>query len=104
VTVLDVLSAALLVGGSLAVIAGGVGVLRLPDLYTRLHAAGVTDTLGALLILSGLAVHAGWSIVTVKLVLTLLLLWATSPVASHALARAAKAGGIEPLLHEARRG
>lgn len=101
-TPLGVAGDALLLGGSIAVIAGGIGLLRMPDLYTRLHAAGVTDTLGALLVLSGLALHAGWSPVTVKLALTLLLLWVTSPVASHALARAARAGKIAPLVRDAK--
>ncbi|MGH2378259.1 MAG: monovalent cation/H(+) antiporter subunit G [Candidatus Limnocylindria bacterium] len=101
-TPIGVVSGALLLGGSLAVLAGGIGVLRLPDVYTRLHAAGVTDTLGALLLLSGLALLAGWSLVTVKLLLILLLLWLTSPVSSHALARAALAGKIEPRLAPAR--
>jgi len=99
--VIDVLSGVFLLGGSLVVVAGGIGVLRLPDVYTRLHAAGVTDTLGALLLLSGLALQAGWSLVTVKLIMILLLLWLTSPVSSHALARAALAGNVTPRLDEA---
>lgn len=100
-SVTDVLGGVLLLAGSLAVIAGGIGVLRLPDVYTRLHGAAITDTLGALLVLSGLAVHAGWSLVTVKLAMILLFLWLTTPVASHALARAAMARKIEPKLAEA---
>lgn len=97
----DGLSWGLLVAGAFVVVAGGIGVVRLPDVYTRLHAAGMTDTLGAFLVLMGLAVQAGWSLVAVKLVMIWLLLLLTSPVASHALARAALAGEIEPRLDEA---
>ena len=97
----DALSWVLLVAGTLVVVAGGIGVLRLPDVYTRLHAAGMTDTLGAFLVLTGLAVQAGWSLVAVKLIMIWLLLLLTTPVASHALARAALAGDVEPRLDEA---
>ena len=94
----DVLSWALLVAGALVVVAGGIGLVRLPDVYTRLHTAGVTDTLGAFLVLTGLAVQAGWSLVAVKLIMIWLLLLLTSPVSSHALARAARAGNVPPRL------
>ena len=97
----DALSWVLLVAGALVVVAGGIGVLRLPDVYTRLHAAGMTDTLGAFLVLMGLALQAGWSLVAVKLIMIWLLLLLTSPVASHALARAALAGDVDPRLDDA---
>ena len=96
----DALSWVLLAAGGFVVVVGGIGVLRLPDLYTRLHAAGVTDTLGAFLVLSGLALQAGWSLVAVKLIMIWLLLLFTGPVSSHALARAALAGGVSPRLNE----
>jgi multicomponent Na+:H+ antiporter subunit G len=92
----DLLSWLLLIGGCVFALAGGVGVLRFPDLYTRLHAAGMTDTMAAALILLGLLVQAGWSLISVKLLLVLAFLLFTSPVASHALARAAMAGGVRP--------
>ena len=53
--VLDLISAGLLAAGSIFVLIGGFGLIRLPDFYTRLHAAGITDTLGAELILLGLS-------------------------------------------------
>lgn len=87
----------LLVGGSFGVI-GGLGLIRFPDFYTRLHAAGVTDTLCALLIILGLILQAGLSILTIKLALILLFLLFTAPTASHALALAALADGVEPLV------
>ena len=95
---LDFASWALLMGGSLFCIVGGVGTLRFPDFYTRLHPAGVTDTLGAALLLAGMSLQAGFSLITVKLVLIFLLLMLTSPTASHATARAALAADLAPRL------
>ena len=97
----DLLSWALLVAGGLFVMVGGVGVLRLPDLYSRLHAAGITDTLGAALILVGLMVQAGFTLITAKLLLILIFLWLTSPTSSYALANSALFAGLKPLLHRA---
>lgn len=85
----------LLVSGSVFCVIGGIGVLRMPDFYTRTHAASITDTLGASLILVGLAIHAGLGLVTVKLVIVLVLLYVTSPTATHALVKAAFSGGLE---------
>ena len=92
----DVLGWACLAAGSLFVLAGGIGMLRLPDFFTRLHAAGVTDTLGAALILAGLATQVSPGLVTVKLVLIMALLVLTSPTATHALAKASLHGGLRP--------
>jgi multicomponent Na+:H+ antiporter subunit G len=97
-SVLDVLSAALLAAGGAFCVIGALGLLRMPDFFTRMHAAGVIDTLGAWLILAGLALQAGFSLVTVKLVALGLLIFFTSPAATHALARAALARGVAPLL------
>ena len=94
---LDVLGWVLLVAGSLFVITGGLGMLRLPDFYTRIHAAGLTDTVGAWLILIGLCAQAGLSLVTVKLGILMFFLVATSPLSSHALAKAAYLRGLDPL-------
>jgi multicomponent Na+:H+ antiporter subunit G len=93
---LDFISLALLIGGVFLGISGAIGVIRFPDFYTRLHAAGVTDTLSAGMILSALMVQAGFSLISVKLLFILLFLWYTSPVASHALARAAMHTGARP--------
>ena len=95
---IDVLSwAFILVGGFFAVV-GGIGILRLPDLFARMHAAGLTDTLGAWSILLALMLQGGLSLATVKLVMIGLLLAFTSPTATHALARAALATGHQPQL------
>ena len=97
---LDAAVAVLLVLGGLAGLVGGVGLLRFPDFYTRLHAVGITDTSCALLVVLGLVAAAGWSLLTVKLLLILLFLLFTSPTATHALARAAVADDIKPIVSE----
>jgi multicomponent Na+:H+ antiporter subunit G len=94
----DILSAILMLTGAVFVLAGALGMLRLPDFYTRLHAAGVTDTLGAELIIIGLMLQSGWSLVTVKLALLGVFVFLTSPTATHATANAAYKSGLKPLL------
>ena len=95
---LAVLSGALIMSGVLFVIAGAIGVIRLPDFYTRMHAAGMTDTLGAEFIIFGLMVQAGFSQTSLKLLLIAFFLFLTSPTASHAVASAAHQAGLKPLL------
>lgn len=94
----DIFSWLLLLAGGFFVIVGGIGILRMPDFCTRLHAAGITDTLGAMLILLGLMIQGGLTLITVKLILILLLLLFTSPTASHALAKAALSDNVKPFL------
>lgn len=98
--VIEVLSWFFLLSGGAFCLIGGVGLLRMPDLYTRMHAASVTDTLGAMLILAGLMLQAGLGQVTAKLLVILVLLFFTSPAATHALAKAARARGVKPMLDE----
>jgi multicomponent Na+:H+ antiporter subunit G len=100
VLAMDILSWIFLMAGSFFSIAGGIGVIRMPDVFTRLHAAGVTDTGGAGLILVGLMFQGGLTLVTVRLLLILGFLWFSSPVSTYALARAALAGGEEPVWAE----
>lgn len=97
------LSGAMILAGSVFVVIGAVGLVRMPDLYTRMHAGSVADTLGAGLLIGGLMLHAGFSLVTLKLLFLLALFFFTGPVASHALAQAALHEGVDPLLHEDRR-
>lgn len=94
--VLQLLSALLLVLGSLLGLVGGIGVLRFPDFYTRMHAASVTDTLCAGLFLAGLSLHFGLSLATVKLLLIFVFILFTSPTAAHALAKTARNSGLAP--------
>ena len=69
---------------------GAIGILRFPDTYTRMHAAGKCDTLGALLVVSGLAVHHGVSLESAKILFIAVFIFLTSPTATHAIARAAR--------------
>ncbi|MEM1103902.1 MAG: monovalent cation/H(+) antiporter subunit G [Pseudomonadota bacterium] len=84
--------------GGFLIFCGGLGLLRFPDFYTRLHAAGVTDTLGAELILIGLMLQATSWIQVVKLILIALFMFMTSPVSTHAIAHAAHIAGLKPRL------
>ncbi len=95
-TVLDLLSWVLLCLGSACVLIGGIGALRLPDFYTRLHAASLTDTMATILIFSGLILQAGFSLAMLKLVAITLFLLLTGPTASYALANAALQSGMRP--------
>ena len=97
---IHVLSGIFLLAGAFFAVVGALGVIRMPDLFTRLHAAGVTDTMGAGLILTGLMFQAGLSLVTLKLIILLAFVWFSSPVATYALARAALASGHEPFWAE----
>ena len=94
--VLSVLTWALLLAGAFFFLTGALGMVRLPDVFTRMHAAGMADTMGAGLILAGLCVHSGVNLVTVRLLLVLAFVWFTSPIATHALAKAALSGGTRP--------
>lgn len=93
---IDTLSWVLLTLGGLSVLIGGIGALRMPDLYTRMHAASVTDSMGAILVLLGIMLQAGWSLATIKLIAILLFLLLTSPTSSYALASAALLAGTRP--------
>lgn len=94
----DALSWLLLTGGGAFIIIGALGMVRLPDVYARMHAAGITDTLGAGLVISGLALQGGWSQTTIKLILIVIFLLYTSPTSTYALANAAYSRGLQPLL------
>ena len=96
---IEALSWAALVAGGFFCAVGALGLVRMPDFYTRMHAVSVTDTLGAGLVLAGLVLQAGLTLVAAKLVVIGLLLFFTSPAASHALARAAFVRGVAPLTH-----
>ncbi len=95
---LDVASWLLLITGSVFVFIGGVGALRMPDLYTRMHAASLTDTLGTILVLTGVILQAGLSLATVKLAAIMVFLLLTGPTAAYALANAARLSGLRPEL------
>jgi multicomponent Na+:H+ antiporter subunit G len=93
----DVVSWICISGGLFFIVVGSIGLIRLPDVYTRLHAAGMTDTMGAGLVLVGLSFQAGLTLITVRLLMIWALLLFTSPIGTHALARAALHGKVEPI-------
>ena len=93
---LDILSWVMLVAGGGFVLVGGIGILRLPDLYTRMHAASLTDSMATLLIFPGIMLQAGLSLATIKLFAIMLFLLLTGPTASYALANAALLSGLMP--------
>lgn len=96
--VLDWLSGLFLLAGGVLCITGGVGLLRMPDFFARVHASGVTETLAAPLLLVGLMLQMEWSLDLIKVVMILVFVLATNPTASHAMAKAALHGGQKPLV------
>jgi multicomponent Na+:H+ antiporter subunit G len=103
-TMINLASWVLILAGSFFIVVGAIGLVRMPDVYTRMHAASVTDTLGAAFLFAGLMVQAGLSLVALKLGFILVLLFFIGPVATHALAQAALHAAVKPLLAEDRRG
>ena len=89
--------------GSFFTIVGAFGIVRMPEIFTRMHAASVTDTLGVGFLILGMGLQAGLGLVTLKLVFLLALFVFTGPVVTHALAQACLHEGIKPLLTEDRR-
>ena len=96
-TVLDVISGTLLCAGAVFVLSGAAGLLRFPDFYTRIHAASVTDSAGAALILLGLLLQVSSWQTAVRLLIILCFLALTGPTAAHVLANAARRDGV-PVL------
>ena len=94
--VLDIISWICLMVGSFFCLTGALGLLRFPDFFSRTHAASLTDTMGAGLILIGLMLQAGWGLVLPKLVLILLFSLLASTTATHAMAKAALKSGLKP--------
>ena len=84
-------------GGVVALLIGSLGLLRLPDVYCRIHAVGMIDTAGASFIILGMIIHEGFTLVTVKLVLIGVFMFFTSPIATHAVAQVAYKSGVVPV-------
>ncbi|MGB0682912.1 MAG: monovalent cation/H(+) antiporter subunit G [Magnetovibrionaceae bacterium] len=96
--ILDLASWVLLMAGCLLCIIGAIGILRLPDVFSRLHGAGIIDTLGVMMVMAGLLLQAPSWIVAVKLVLVFVFIFFTSPTTTHALSRATLNSGQLPLI------
>jgi multicomponent Na+:H+ antiporter subunit G len=93
-------SMAFLSGGCFFIVIGSLGLVRFPDFYSRMHAAGVTDTLGVWLAIVGLVLQSPSLLVAVKLLIIALFIFFTSPTSTHAIANAAFAAGEKPWLKE----
>ena len=96
--ILHILSWILLATGGFLGITGALGLFRFPDVYTRMHAASVTDTLCTILVVLGLALQGGINIMLFKMLLLLFILSYTGPTASHVLAKSTRQLGIKPIL------
>jgi len=93
---LDIFSWVLLLAGGFFVVVGRLGLVRMPDFFTRVPAASIPYTLGAGLIIAGLLLQSPHWLGSVKLILIMLFLVLTGPAATHALAKAALHGGLRP--------
>lgn len=95
-TLLEYIGILALALGSLAIVLGALGLVRLGDVYQRMHGTGIVDTGGAGLILLGLLMFSPDWTVTVRLILIGFILVMTGPTATHAIARAVRVSGNEP--------
>ena len=97
---IDIISWGCILVGCVLMLGGAVGLVRMPDLYTRLHAASLTDTGAVLFIVVGLSLQALFVfdnvMAVIKLALILFFTLFTAPTASHALAKTALLGGLIP--------
>lgn len=84
-----------LVGGLFFLLVGTIGILRLPDTYTRAHSAAKCDTLGAILCLFALILYSGFSFSSLKILLTIVFLWITAPTATHLIAKGYYKGNMK---------
>lgn len=95
------IAAFLLIGfGTFFMLMGSIGIIRLPDFFSRTHATGKTDTLGIMLVLSGLAVYEGFTLNSAKLLVVILFVAFVNPVSVHALAKAAMEFGLKPWFRD----
>ncbi|MFC1930814.1 monovalent cation/H(+) antiporter subunit G [Chloroflexota bacterium] len=91
---MTILAIILMVSGGFFLTVSAIGLLRLPDFYARTHAVGKSETLGTILVLSGLAVYNGWELSTVKILFIMFFALIANPTATHAIARAAFRSGL----------
>ena len=96
----EIVSGLLILLGVIALITGGLGLVKLPDLFSRTHAVGMMDTAGVGFIILGLIVYEGFTLVSVKLALVGIFLFFTSPIATHAVAQVALRSGVKPQLDD----
>jgi multicomponent Na+:H+ antiporter subunit G len=95
---INIISGLFIITGSFAIIIGLLGVYRMPDFFTRLHAASIIDTMGTIFILVGLMIYSGLNLVSLKLLLIMFFILITTPTAAHALAKSALHGNLKAVL------
>lgn len=88
--------------GLFFLVVAAIGMVRLPDVYTRSHAVSLTDAVGAFFLLTGLAIYQGFSTNTLRILVVLALLYLVNPVISHATVRAALRSGEKPVAEDRR--
>jgi multicomponent Na+:H+ antiporter subunit G len=98
--IVNIMSFAFMLAGGFFMLSGALGILRMPDFFTRIHPSGIIDSFGAPLVLVGVAMHYGFSFMTLKIILLILLLLITNPTSTHALAQSAILGRLKPLLRD----
>ncbi len=97
---MSLIAIAFILAGLFFLIVAAIGMLRLPDVFTRSHALSLTDSLGAVLVLAGLAIYQGFSLNLLKILVVLVLIYLLNPVISHATIRAALRSGLKPWVRE----
>lgn len=97
-TIINIISIIFTCIGILFMLVGSIGMLRLPDFYSRTHAVSKSDTLGIIFVILGLVIYEGFTQSGVKLILIVVFIALSNPVGSHALARAAYKKGLKPLF------
>ncbi len=93
---MQILAVVLMIGGTFFLTVSAIGLLRFPDFYSRTHAVGKSETLGIILMLSGLAVYNGWELSTIKILFIVIFALIANPTATHAISRAALRSGLQP--------
>lgn len=100
VPLIEILSGLCIAVGVVALLTGSLGLIRLPDLYSRTHAVGMIDTASVGFIILGLIIHEGFTLISVKLALVGIFLFFTSPIATHAVSQVAYRSGVKPVTEE----
>ncbi len=94
-----IFSVLFIMAGIFFMLVGSIGILRLPDFFSRTHAISKSDTLGILFVIGGLVIYEGFTLTALKLILIILFISLSNPVGTHALAKAALKKGIKPILN-----
>jgi multicomponent Na+:H+ antiporter subunit G len=96
----EIITGILVFAGCFFIVVASIGLVRFPDFYSRMHPAGKGDTLGLSLVLSGLMVYEGLSLVSIKLLIIIIFIFIANPTATHAIAKAAYIAGVKPWSKE----